>query len=467
MNNVDLSKFPQVVLVDMPQYIQDKLDKGERINNIFISSKMPLAVYLDIFKNTTELYNYTENIDKFNLEELIKVNPNLIEELPNATDSQIKTAIQNGVSVRQLGHIDSKQINYVLTNGKGNNQLSSLAAYSKDFTDAQYMAYQLLTHGLFLKTSELDFATKALICKYGFPSINLYMDYKNDFWEIYKLMNNKNDYIDYSYSYGADLISVHLTGESKYDTKAGILAECLKSKSDKQQENYDTLSNRVATIKIDNYNYKDQDPIAHILKYLKYSEMKDVPKEISDYIISIAKEELDLYKKIWNKPESIYSLLNPSEICKWIAVAKKPSMAYYLDTDQDLRLFAICLNPKIICDLVDTEDISSEELAMAYYLDRDVLIENNELLEDENLQLVLVYFNPSCVNSIYGACEDAYILARLLQPSLELNRELDDNLMVATFLADKDEYERQGLNSTTVSNIKRALQIKGERESNE
>ena len=104
---------------------------------------------------------------------------------------------------------------------------------------------------------------------------------------------------------------------------------------------------------------------------------------------------------------------------------------------------------------------------MAYYLDRDVLIENNELLEDENLQLVLVYFNPSCVNSIYGACEDAYILARLLQPSLELNRELDDNLMVATFLADKDEYERQGLNSTTVSNIKRALQIKGERESNE
>lgn len=150
MNNIDLGKFPQVVLVDMPQYIQDKLDNGDKVNNIFISSKMPLAVYLDIFKNTTELYNYTENIDKFNLEELIKVNPNLIEKLPNATDSQIKTAIQNGVSVRQLSRIDSKQINYVLTNGKGNNQLSSLAAYSKDFTDAQYMAYELLTHGLFL-----------------------------------------------------------------------------------------------------------------------------------------------------------------------------------------------------------------------------------------------------------------------------------------------------------------------------
>ena len=217
MNNVDLSKFPQVVLVDMPQYIQDKLDRGERVNNIFIASKMPLAVYLDIFKNTTELYNYTENIDKFNLEELIKVNPNLIEELPNATDSQIKTAIENGVSVRQLGHIDSNQINYVLTNGKGNNQLSSLAAYSKDFTDAQYMAYELLTHGLFLKKNELDFATRALVCKYGFPSVSLFTDYKNDFWEIYKLMNDKHEYIDYSYSYGADLIGVHLTGESKYD----------------------------------------------------------------------------------------------------------------------------------------------------------------------------------------------------------------------------------------------------------
>lgn len=467
MHNIDLSKFPQVALVDMPRYIQDKLDSGKEVDNIFISSKMPLAVYLDIFKNTTELYSYTENIDKFNLEELIKVNPSLIEELPNPTDSQIKTAIQNGISVRQLGHLDSKQINYVLTNGKGTNQLSSLSIYSEDFNDVQYMTYQLLTHGLLLGRDKLDFATKALICKYGNPSLSLYMGYKNDFWEIYKLMNNKYEYVDYVHSYGADLISVYLTGESEYNTKVGILAESLKNKSDGQPENYDTLSNRVATMKIDNYNYKGQDPIAHVLKYLKYSEIKDVPKEISDYIISIDKEELDLYKKIWNKPESIYSLLNPSEMCKWIAVAKKPSMAYHLGTDQDLRLFAICLNPKIICYLVDIDGITAEELAMAYYLDRDVLIENNELLEDENLQLLLVYFNPSCVNNIYGACEDAYILARLLQPSLELNRELDDNLKVATFLADKDEYERQGLNSTTVSNIKRALQIKGERESNE
>lgn len=467
MNNIDLSKFPQVALIDMPSYIQDKLDNGKKVNNIFISSKMPLAVYLDIFKSTTELFNYTENIDKFNLDELIKVNPSLIEELPDATDSQIKTAIQHGVTVRQLGHLDPKLINYILTNGEGNNQLSSLAVYSREFTDAQYMAYQLLTHGLFLEINELDFATKALLCKYGSPSISVYMGHQNDFWEIYKLMNGKGEYIDYSYSYGADLISVYLTGESKYDTSIGLLAECLKNKSDQQQENYDTLSNRVATIKIDNYNYKGQDPIAHILKYLKYSEMNDVPKEISDYIISIAKEELDLYKKIWNKPESIYSLINPSEICKWIAVAKKPSMAYYLDTDQDLRLFAIALDPRVISDLIDLADISSDEVALAYYLDHNVLIENNELLEDENLQLVLVYFNPSCVNNIYGACEDAYILARLLQPSLELNRELDDNLMVATFLADKDEYEKQGLNSATVNSIKRALEIKGERESNE